>query len=60
MSRSDHDDLRTDQGSLEEVQPEVAPVTTGAAPDVISEPSALGAGEIMQPEAVAPAPIGGN
>jgi hypothetical protein len=55
-----HDDLRTDQGSVEEVEPEPDPVATGASPDVISAPSASSGQGAVQPETGVSKPIGGN
>jgi hypothetical protein len=54
------DDLRADKVSMEEIAPEVAPVTPGGATDVISAPSATAGQGAVQPGAGDSAPIGGN
>jgi hypothetical protein len=54
------DDMRTDQGSLEEIEPKIVPLIPDVSPDVISAPSASAAGEGTQPEGGASATAGGN
>jgi regulator of protease activity HflC (stomatin/prohibitin superfamily) len=54
------EDMRADQGSVEEIEPKIVPVTPSVSPDVISAPSASAAGEGTQPEGGEPAPAGGN
>jgi regulator of protease activity HflC (stomatin/prohibitin superfamily) len=59
-SASVHDDMRTDQSSMEEIEPVPYPVATGASPDVNSAPSASAGQGAVQPETGVSTPIGGN
>lgn len=54
------DDLRADQGSTEEIESGIAPVTPSVASDVISAPSPLPGRGAVLPEARDSAAIGGN
>jgi prohibitin 1 len=54
------DDLHVDQGSMEEIAPEVAPVTPGGATDVISAPSVTAGQGAVLPKAGDSAAIVGN